>query len=342
MSRIPFASALATLCLVGMPAASQAAGVEDFYKGKTVSINVGFAVGNAYDAYGRLIGRYLGKHIPGNPTVVVQNMVGAGSLNVANFIYNVAPKDGTAIGVFNRNVPMEPLLGNKNAQFDGRKFTWIGSAGKEASVCVSWHSSPVKTIDDLLKTELVVGGTGLSADSGLIPVVLADVIGAKTKLITGYPGGNEISLALERGEVQGRCGWSWGAILSSKPDWIADKKLNILLQANLVRSSALPDVPLALDYAKTDEQRQLLKLVFSWQEMAWPFFAPPALPADRSAALRAAFAKTMADPDMLAQAKKENIEVSLVPGADVEKIVEDIYKTPPSVVDNLKKIIASR
>jgi tripartite-type tricarboxylate transporter receptor subunit TctC len=332
----------AAMVALSAPAAwrAEAAGVEDFYRNRTVTVLVGFTTGNGADSYARLIARFIGKYIPGQPNVVVQNMPGSGSLTMTNYLYSVAPKDGSTFGIFNRNVPLEPLLGNKSARFDPRKFTWIGSTNAEPSLCVAWHASPVKAWTDAQNREFVVAATGINANSGLVPTVLNRVLGTKIKTIMGYPGGNEMNLALERGEVEGRCGWSRSSLMATKPDWAADKKITFLLQAGLQKSPAMPDVPLALDYVKAERDRQLLKLAVAWDEMAWPFVAPPDVPEDRKQALRAAFAAVLKDPELLAQAEKEKLDVSLVTAESIERLLEDIYATPDDIIADMRAIVS--
>src|SRR5262245_46376043 len=333
------------LALVGASAISgagpsaRAAGVEEFYRGQTVNLLIGFPVANAYDTYGRAVARHLGKHIPGNPSVIPVNRPGAGSLTAANFLYNSAGKDGLTIALFNRSVPLEPLMGNTTARFDARKFTWLGSVGNEVSVCVGWHAAAVKSWNDLLSKDFVAGAASMSADTGVFSQVLKNVFGARIKIITGYPGGGEMSLAMEKGEIDGRCGWSWSGVKSTKPDWLANKQINVLLQLGLRKSDELPDVPLIMDQAKTDDQRQILRLVFSRQEFAWPFAAPPDIPEDRKQALREAFAATMKDPEFLEDAKKLQIDVNPVSADALHKLIDDIYQTPDSVVAKLRDIL---
>ena len=195
-----------------------------FYKGKNVNLEIGYSVGGAYDLYARLIGRYMSNHIPGNPTIITKNMEGAGSLRLANWLYNVGAKDGTEIGTIGRGIPFDPLLGNKAAQFDATKFTWLGSANDEVSVCVAWQGRGVTKFEDLYTKELTVGGTGGGADTDVFPRILNGVLGTKMKLVTGYPGGNNVDLAMERGEVFGRCGWSWSSVQATHADWVRDKR----------------------------------------------------------------------------------------------------------------------
>lgn len=318
---------------------ARADAVADFYRGKTVTVVVGFSTGNGADSYARLLSRYMSKHIPGNPTLIVQNMPGAGSLVAANYLYAVARKDGTVFGIFNRNVPFEPIRGNEQAKFDSRKFTWIGSTNAEPSLCLAWHTSPIKSWTDTQTREFTVAATGLNANSGLVPVVLNRVLGTKIKAIMGYPGGNEMSFAMERGEVEGRCGWSRSSLMAQKAQWVEEKKVTFLLQAGLQKSPALPDVPLAMDFVKTERDKQLLKLAVAWDEMAWPFTAPPGIPDDRKKALRDAFAAVLKDPELLAQAERERLDVGLVSGEAIESLLADIHATPQDIVEEMKTII---
>jgi tripartite-type tricarboxylate transporter receptor subunit TctC len=303
----------------------------DFYRGKNVDLYIGYSVGGGYDLYARMLARHLGKHIPGNPTVVTKNMEGAGSLRLTNWLYRVAPKDGTAFGAIGRGTGFDPVLGNKSAQFDGPKFTWIGSANNEVSICVAWHTSGVKTFDDLLKKELVVGGTSASADTDQFPKIANGVLGTKMRVVTGYPGGNEIGIAMERGEVHGRCGWSWSSVKSTHQQWYDQKKFSILVQLALAKHPDLPDIPLIVDLAKSDEDRQILKLIFARQVMGRPFVAPPDIPADRAEALRKAFLDTLSDKEFLADADKAQMEINAVSGVDIQQLVKDVYQTPPEI-----------
>jgi len=301
----------------------------DFYKGKTVELYIGYSVGGAYDLYARMLARYLGQHIPGNPTVVPKNMEGAGSLRLANWLYNVGPKDGTAMAIIGRGTGFDPILGNSKAQFDGPKFTWIGSANNEVSVCVAWHSSGVTKFDDLLAKELIVGGTSSSADTDQFPKVVNGVLGTKMRVITGYPGGNDVNLAMERGEVQGRCGWSWSSVKSTHQKWYDEKKFTVLMQLALEKHPDLPDIPLIVD----------LKLIFARQVIGRPFLAPPNVPKERAAVLRKAFMDTMKDPAFLADAEKAKMEITPVAGDQVEKLVTDIYATPKATSDKAAALI---
>src|SRR5579862_7290252 len=218
---------------------ARAAGVEDFYKGRNLQVIIGYSAGGGYDQYARILARHIGAHIPGNPVVTPQNMPGAGSLKAANYLYSAAPRDGTVFGIFGRGMAMEPLIGTGDAKFDARKFTWLGSGGDQVSVCATWHSAKVKTWDAALTTPFTVAGEGSGSDPDIFAMMLRNLFGLKLKLITGYPGGNEMSLALEQGEVDGRCGWSWSSIKLAKPTWIANRQLNLIVQMSLTKSPEL-------------------------------------------------------------------------------------------------------
>jgi tripartite-type tricarboxylate transporter receptor subunit TctC len=318
--------------------------VADFYKGKNVELYIGYSTGGAYDLYARLIARHLGKHIPGNPNVIPKNMTGAGSLVLANWLYNVAPKDGTAMGTIGRGTAFDPIISNQGqkARFDGTKYTWIGSANNEVSICVAWHTSGITKFEDLLTRQLVVGGTSASADTDQFPKILNGVLGTKFKIVSGYPGGNEVGLAMERGEVQGRCGWSWSSVKSTHMQWYRDKQFHILVQLALEKHPDLPDVPLVVDLAKTDEQRKILELIFARQVMGRPYVAPPGVPADRATALRTAFMETMTDKDFLVDAEKAKMEITPVSGDQVDKLVKRIYATPPEVAKTAATMIGTK
>jgi tripartite-type tricarboxylate transporter receptor subunit TctC len=314
--------------------------VAEFYRGRSVALVIGYSAGGGYDAYGRVLARHMGKHIPGNPAIIPQNMPGAGSLRAANYLYNVAPKDGTVIGHFSRGMAMEPLIGTSATQFDGRKFTWLGSGTDEVSVCLTWHSSPVKSWNDMLTIPFTVGGEGTGSDPDIFSAVMRNAFGVKLKLVSGYPGTAEVALAVERGEIDGRCGWSWSSLKLTKPDWIAGKRVNLVTQLALKKSPELPDVPLIFDFATNDRQRQILKMMLSRQSMARPFAAPPDLPEDRKAALRTAFDQTMADAEFLAEAKQRGLEVNPVGGAEIDKLVAELYQTPADIVAELRATIS--
>ena len=333
---------IAAALALPLPALAQDGAIADFYRGRSITLIVGYSVGGGYDTYARILARHMAKHIAGNPTIVVQNMPGAGSLKAANYIYNVAPKDGTAMGTFGRGIAMEPLIGTSPAQFDATKFLWLGSDTNEAAVVVTWYTAQIKTWDDMLAKPFTVGGEGTGSDPDVYALMLKNVFGAKLRLITGYPGTTEMALAIERGEVDGRASWSWSSLKSLKPDWIAGKKVNLPVQLNLTKSADLPQVPLIGDYATSERQRQILKLVLSRQTMGRPFMAPPGIPADRQAALRKAFADTVADPEFLAEAKVRAQDVNPVGGAELDKLLAELYATPKDVVAETKAAIGGQ
>jgi len=335
--------ALAVAIMSVLVAAARAQSPADFYKGKAVELYIGYSVGGGYDLYARTIARHLGKHIPGNPTVVPKNMEGAGSLRLANWLFRVAPKDGSVIGTIGRGTGFDPILGQQGAQFDGTKFTWLGSANNEVSVCVSWNAtSGITKFDDLLTKEMTVGGTSSSADTDQFPRILNGVLGTKMRIVSGYPGGNDVVLAMERGEVKGRCGWSWSSVKSTHHVWLDEKKMTVLAQLALEKHPDLPDVPLVTDLAKTEEQQQILKLIFARQVMGRPYLAPPGILADRADALRKAFMETMADPDFLAEAEKSQLEITPVDGAHIQKLVAEVYQTPPEVQKKAAALINAK
>ena len=318
-----FACVVAVLTLTA-PARAQT--VEEFYRGRSITVLVGFTAGGGYDLYARLLGRHMGRHVPGNPTIVVQNMPGAGSMKATQYVYGVAPKDGLTLATVSRGMVTEPLLNAAN--FDPTKLTWLGTITSETSVCATWKTSPVKSWDDMFKREFSLGGSAVGADPDTFALIMRNVFGAKVKLVTGYPGGNDINLAMERQEVDGRCGWSWTSLKRQKT-WLP--QINVLVQFNLEKNPDLPDVPWALGRASA-EQQQLLRLLIAPQYVGRPFFSSPDIPAERKAALRAAFDKTMKDPEFLAEAAKTDMEISPVSGATLDTFVADIYKTPKDVV----------
>jgi len=334
---VVFAAAVGGLLF---PGPGHAQGVEEFYRGRTVNLMIGYSVGGGYDLYGRLVSRHIGKHIPGRPAVVPQNMTGAGSLRAAQYIYSVAPKDGTTFGTFGRTIATTPLLTPATAQFDGTRFTWLGSVTNEVSFCASWHTSPVKSWDDALSKELIVGGNGAASDPDVYALLLKNLLGAKIKLVTGYPGSTDINLALERGEIAGRCGWSWDSLKSRNASWLAEGKINLLVVFAAKRNPEMPpDAPLIVDFVKSEEQRQILNLIMAREVLGRPFFGPPGIPADRAQALRAAFDDTMRDPDFLAEAKKSELEVNPVPAAEVDALLAELYRTPKDVLTKAAKAI---
>ena len=312
-----------------------------FFAGKTVRIVVGFSPGGGYDLYARELARYLGRHIPGHPSVVVQNMAGAGSLKAVNFLFNAAPRDGTVLATFSRGIVFEPLIGHLDgAQFDAPKFNWIGSISDEVGVCAINASRGIATWRDMLTSKTVIGASGAGADSDAFPIVLRNLFHLPMRVVTGYPGGADVNLAMERGEVDGRCGWSWTSILSRNREWLTDKRIRITLQIGLAKHEDLPDVPLITDLVSDPRQVAALKLIVSRQGIARPFAAPPAVPQERIETLREAFDATMRDPDFLAEMRSQALDVRPLGGTAVQALMRDIYASPPDVVKLARDILA--
>ena len=326
------------LLLPGLTQA-QTGNLETFYKGRNVNMIIGYSVGGGYDLYARVLSNHLGKYIPGNPTIVPQNMTGAGSAKAANYIYSVAPKDGSVIGTFSRSMAISPLI--SDAKFDGTKFTWLGSVTNDVSVCISWHTSPVKSWDDWMKIQFTAGGEGAGADPDLFAQLYKNVFGAKTKLVTGYPGTADVVLAMERREVDGLCGISWSTIKARHYDWVKNKQINVLVQAALQKDPDLPDVPLATDLTTQPEQLQILKLLLASQAMARPFAAPADIPADRKNALQAAFDKTVKDPDFLKEAESRKLDVNPISAAQIDALLKELYATPKDVLAKASRAISN-
>ena len=302
----------------------------DFYKGKTLSIIVGFSPGGSFDLYARTLSRHLGRHIPGNPTIVVQNMPGAGSLKAVDYLMTVAPRDGTVAGTFNHTIPIEPLLGR--AKFDPRQLEWLGSVASESSVCIAASRSPVGSLDDLRRLPFTMGGTGRGSDTDMFANVFKSTLGLPLRLVTGYPGTTELMLAVQRGELDGFCGLFYSSLLSGFPDLMNSGQIKIIGQAALDRDPAMPNVPMVFDYAKNERQRQILMLLIGPQVMARPFAMPPGTPAPRLETMRRAFQATMTDPAFLADTTSSKMAVSPVTAAKVAEVIEQLYRTPPDVL----------
>jgi tripartite-type tricarboxylate transporter receptor subunit TctC len=311
----------------------------DFYKGRSISLIIGYSVGGGYDAYARLLAHHIGRHIPGEPSIVPQQMTGAGGLRAANYIFSVAPKDGSVLGTFSRSMGIAPLFGQ--AEFDSRKFTWLGSMTDDDTTCVTWNSSPIKTWSDFLSKPSKFGGLGADADPDIWALLYKNVFGAKLQLVSGYPGTNDVVLAMERGEVDGLCGLSWSTIKTRHAEWLTNHSANIIVQAALKKEPEIAAVPLASDLVSNPEQLQIIRLLLTSQAMARPFAAPPQLPADRKAALIAAFDATMGDADFLAEAQKLNFEIHPVNAATIDSLLAEVYATPKDALAKAAKAISS-
>jgi tripartite-type tricarboxylate transporter receptor subunit TctC len=312
---------------------TQAQTVSDFYRGRTVNLVIGYAPGGGYDLYARTLARHISRHIPGNPTIVVQNMPGAGSIKAANYLYTIAPKDGSAFGGFSRGAFLDPLLGRSDGtQFDAPKFGWLGSISNEVGVCAFRAALGIKSWSDMRTKPFIIGSTGAGADSDVFPTVLRKMFKLPMKVVAGYASAAEVVVAIKRNEVDGRCGWSWSSLISWNRDMYEGKQLDVVLQLAAQKLDELAQVPLITDVAETDEQRTALRLIVSRQTMARPYVMPPGVPVDRLQALRAAFDATLKDPAFLADAKKQDLEVRPISGADADALIREVYATPPAIV----------
>ena len=338
-SGIASKSLLIVAALAALANVARADSVADFYKNRNVSMIIGYSVGGGYDAYARLLARYIGRHIPGEPSIVPQQMTGAGSLRAANYLFSVAPKDGSVLGTFSRSMGIAPLLGQ--VEFDSRKFSWLGSMTDDDTTCVTWNSSPIKTWDDFLNKPSKLGGLGADADPDIWALLYKNVFGAKLQLVSGYPGTNDVVLAMERGEVDGLCGLSWSTIKTRHAEWLTSHAATIIVQAALKKEPQIAAVPLATDLVTKPEQLQIIRLLLASQAMARPFVAPPDIPADRKLALIAAFDATMRDADFLGEAQKLNFEIHPVSAPTIDGLLAEVYATPKDVLARAAKAISS-
>jgi tripartite-type tricarboxylate transporter receptor subunit TctC len=308
---------------------------------RPITIYVAGTAGGGIDLYARMVSRHLGRHIPGQPSVNVQVMPGAGGIRAAKFLADQAPRDGTAMTTFASGPILEPLIGARDPGYDMSQFTMIGAITKDVSLCVVLATAPVKTIEDAKKQQVVVAGTGAGSETDTWPIVLNELLGTKFKLVTGYLGTKETILAMERGEAHGRCTFSLSALKTAKPDWLRDKKkINVLVQIGLEKTPEFPNSPLIFDLLTKQEDRQLVELMVGPGAMARPFVAPPALPASKAALLRRGFDATMKDPEFLTEAAKIQADIQPSTGEDVQKLVTRLYATPRPVIDRVKKFFA--
>jgi tripartite-type tricarboxylate transporter receptor subunit TctC len=317
------AAILAALLSAG---AARADEVADFYRGRTLTLIAGFNVGGGADAYARLIARHLGMYIPGSPNVVVKNMQGAGSALAANHVFNVSPRDGSEIGLFAGNIVVDPVIGGVPAKYDARKFSWIGAPASETSICLASPASAFRTIDDAFTAEMITGTAGTSTYD--FPVVLNNVLGTRLKLVKGYAGSAALRLAMERREIDGFCGVGFSSMRAAG---LTEGRANILLQMALKPNPQLPGVPFVLDYARREEDRAIMRLVFGWTDLERPLAAPPAVPAERVAALRAGFDAAMRDGALIAEADAAGLAIAPMPGTAIASFVDDVYQTPPAL-----------
>jgi tripartite-type tricarboxylate transporter receptor subunit TctC len=336
---VGLAAALAVPLAVAVidPARSQQS-VEEFYRGKQLDMVIGYSPGGTYDLYARLVARFLGNYIPGKPSIVPRNMPGAGSRAATKWVFSVAPKDGTVLATADQSLSVEQAMGDKQLDLDTTKLVYIGNPNADNNTTATWYTSGVKTIEDAKKRQVVMGATGGSTSSQY-PKAMNALIGTKFKIIIGYPGGNDINLAMEKGEVDGRGSNAWGSWKATRPDWLRDNKINILVQIGLTKAPDLADVPLLIDLASNDEDRAIFRLLSASSTIGRPVFTAPGVPAERVKALRDAFDTMVKDPVFLAEAGKEHFDINPVSGTDMQKIVTDIVATPKPIADRLLQII---
>lgn len=328
-----------SLSLAIVPA--QVARAADFYAGKTINIYIGTGEGpGALSAYPRAIGQVIGRYIPGNPSIVVRNMPGAGGIKAANFVYSIAPQDGTVWGFITRGFVRAPLLDVPQANFDPTKFKWIGTTSQETTVAAVWAAATkVRTLEDAMREDVVFGATSLATDTGLFPTVLNRLIGTRFKVVVGYKSSTDVDLAMQRGEAQGKI-WTWGSLKSAETaDWLADGKVVMLAQFGLEKARDLPDLPLALDFAKSPADRQVMELIFSPLSLGYPSFMGPGVPAERVEIMRRAFDQTMRDPQFVALMHQQDLALDPASGEAVQAIVERLYSMPAAVVARARAIV---
>jgi tripartite-type tricarboxylate transporter receptor subunit TctC len=340
-------TALALTVLFAAAAPAAADPVADFYRGKQVVLYIGSDAGGGYDLYARVVGRHIGDHIPGKPTIIPKNIVGAGSLTQTNYVANVAPKDGTAIGAPQNIIPFEGLLhilsaNGEKAQFDATKLNWIGSASRDLYLVIDWYTSKVTKFSDLKTMELVVGSSGPSTEHSTTANLFNAIFKTKFKIVTGYPGSADVMLAVQRGEVEGMSGHGYSSLMSTYSDLVKEGKIRILLQFGMERSPALKDVPFALDLVESEFDREVLRFIFTKYDILRLYFAPEGVPQERVAALRTAFDETMTDPAFLASAERAKIEIAPVSGANVQKLIQELYQSPPEVVAKARALMTGK
>jgi tripartite-type tricarboxylate transporter receptor subunit TctC len=320
-------------------ATAWAQSVEEFYKSKPINMLIGGGAGGGYDVYYRALARHLSKHIPGQPNIIPRNQPAASGLAAAAALYTTAEKDGSTIGAFPNNVPMDPLFGNPGARYDALKLNWIGSIGKLQNVCATWHTSTIKSIEQAQQREVIVAAAAAPTNTAIMPRVLNALVGTKFKPIIGYDPGSGLTMAVERGEAEGICGLSWSTMKASRPHWIREKLLNVIVQMGLDKLADLPTVPAALDLVSDPVKKQVLTLILIRQEPGRPVAAPPGVPADRLAALRRAFDLTMKDPDFAAEAEKLQLEIEPLTAAEIDKLLATAYATPKPVVQQAAELL---
>jgi tripartite-type tricarboxylate transporter receptor subunit TctC len=334
-------ASIAVAIQAAAPAALAQDAVEQFYRGKSVNIYIGSTAGGGYDAYARALGRHMGKYIPGNPTIVPQNMPGAGGNKAAGYVYSVAPKDGTAIGALFPGGILAPLLGDTPIQHDPKRFVFVGSANSDVYTCVVHTDSPIKSFKDAFTQEVIVGASNEGGTTRDMPTLSNNVLGTKFRVVTGYGGTREIALAVERKEIHGLCGFGYTSLLSVTPRWLTDKVVRVLVQENAKGAPALNQqgVPRTVDFARTPEDRQVMELVYSQAVIGRPYVLPEGVPRERVAALRKAFMAALADPALLAEAEKMKLDVEPISGDDVQTMVAQLFAMPARIVERAKRAL---
>jgi tripartite-type tricarboxylate transporter receptor subunit TctC len=320
---------------------ASAQSVAEFYKGKSVTLVVGIAPGGGYDLSARMVARHIGRYIPGSPNVVVQNMPGVNSVLAANYVYGIAPRDGTVLWTGSRTTPYEPLMGNQAAKFQPAKVHWVGSTSSEIGVILAWHTAPHQTAEDLFKREMIVGATDPGAENSLFPLAFNNLLGTKFQIVRGYANQGAITLAMERGEVQGDANTAWSNLPTTHGDWLKDTKIRLLMQSSLDRHPDLPNLPSALEFAKTYEERQILKILLSMKTFGYPFFVAPEVPSDHVKALQAAFAATMKDSAFLADITQLLRKISPASGAEMDELISAAYAQPADVIQKTRKALTA-
>ena len=334
----PLQSATLLFAFLAAASARPALAQSDVFAGKSVQMIIGFGAGGGYDLWGRTVGRHIGRQLPGAPGVIPQNMPGAGSYTAASYIYNIAPKDGSVLGIIARDAVLGPLTGAVGARFDPTRLSWIGTPTKETNICIAYYTAKVKSVDDLARHQLILGTTGAGTGTRSYPLALADILGMKFKLVSGFPASADVFLAMERGEVEGICE-SLDSVKIRRPDWISTRKVAVLFQAGAAPNPELKDVPFVLDLAKTDEQRKTLEFLYAGQGIGRPFVAPPDLPADRLKTLRTAFASTMTDVNFVEDARRSKLDIDPEDGEHLAALIAKIYATPKPIVDRIANLI---
>jgi len=327
-----------TLAACGLCAAATAQGADAAFAGKTVTMLIGFGTGGGYDLWARVVARHLGKHLPGDPAVVPQNLPGAGSYRAANFIYNVAPKDGSTVGAISRDAVLGPLTGMPGAQFDATKFIWLGTPAIETNVCIAYRTAAVKTVEDLKRKELVVADTGIGTGTHSYPKALNDILGFKFRIVGGYPSSADVFLAMERGEVDGFCE-SYDSVMVRRPDWIASGTVAVLFQGGSRPNPKLKGVPFVVDLAERPDDKAAIEFLYSGQGIGRPYVAPPDLPPERVKMLREAFDATMTDPEFVAEAELRKLTIDAEDGAQLAALIKKTYATPKPIIDRIAKLI---